>query len=160
VAARWLKVPAEQHGSLDPRVRGELNPPAAEIHPSSGPIVVTIEYRVPLEHAVAFVAVINEVGRIRRRDGARAWSITQDIDELERWVERFENPTWVDYLRWRTRPTQSDQAVRARLAPLITGQHGDVRRFVERPTGSDPLGTPSHLEQEANGSGRGSHGGW
>jgi MFS family permease len=160
VAARWLTIPAEQHGSLDPRVRGELNPPSADIHPASGPIVVTIEYRVPIGHATDFVAVINEVGRIRRRDGARGWSISQDIDDLEHWVERFESPTWLDYLRWRTRPTQSDQAVRARLAPLIEGQHGEVRRFVARPTGSDPLGAPTPTELDATRSGRGPHGAW
>jgi hypothetical protein len=49
------------------------------------------------------VAVINEIGRIRRRDGARAWSICQDIDAVDLWVERFECPTWLDYLRWRAR---------------------------------------------------------
>ena len=78
---------------------------------------------MPPENAVEFAAVINEVGRIRRRDGARAWSICQDIDAVDLWVERFESPTWLDYLRWRTRPTQSDQAVRERLLQLIVGEH-------------------------------------
>jgi MFS family permease len=158
VAARWLPVAAEQHGSLDPRARGQLNPPSAEIHPSSGPIVVAIEYRVPAEHAVEFVAVINEVGRIRRRDGARAWSISQDIDALDRWVERFESPTWMDHLRWRTRPTESDQAVRARLVRLIVGEHGSVRRFVVRPPGADPLGAPPRSEPDVARTERGPHG--
>ena len=147
VAARWLPIAAEQLGSLDPRARVKFSPPSAEIHPASGPIVVTIEYRVPPEHAVEFVAVINEVGRIRRRDGARAWSICQDIDALDRWVERFESPTWLDYLRWRTRPTESDQAVRTRLARLVTGQEPSVRRYVGRPPGADPLGAPSNPKQ-------------
>ena len=160
VAARWLPIAAEQSGSLDPRARGELNPPSAELHPSSGPIVVAIEYRVPAEHAVEFAAVINEVGRIRRRDGARAWSICQDIDALDRWVERFESPTWLDHQRWRTRPTESDQAVRARLAGLIIGQHGSVRRFVVRPPGADPLGAPTPSERDITGAERAPHGGW
>jgi len=112
VAARWLPVSVEQLGSLDPRARVELAPPTVEIHSASGPIVVAIEYRVAPANAVDFVAVINEVGRIRRRDGARSWSISQDIDAVDLWVERFECPTWLDYLRWRTRPTQSDLAVR------------------------------------------------
>jgi hypothetical protein len=33
--------------------------------------------------------------------------------------------------------------VRARLVRLIVGEHGSVRRFVERPPGADPLGGPS-----------------
>jgi MFS family permease len=160
LAARWLPIAVEQLGSLDPRARVELNPPSAEIHPSSGPVVVSIEYRVPAENAVEFGAVINEIGRIRRRDGARAWSICQDIDAPDRWVERFESPTWMDHLRWRTRPTESDQAVRTRLARLIVGEHGSVRRFVVRPPGADPLGTRSPAEHDVTGAERGPHGRW
>jgi len=140
IAARWLPIAMETIGSLDPRGRVETHPPSAQLHPASGPIVVNIEYRVARHHAVEFVAVINELGRIRRRDGARAWSISQDIDDLGRWVERFESPTWVDHLRWRTRPTESDQAVRARLGQLIVGDHGNVSRLLARPPGADPLG--------------------
>lgn len=140
VAARWLPIAMEKIGSLDPRARSAMNPPLADLHPASGPIVVIIEYRVRHQDALQFVAVINEIGRIRRRDGARAWSISQDIDDLERWVERFESPTWVDHLRWRTRPTESDQTVRARLGQLVIGNQGSVSRLLVRPSGPDPLG--------------------
>jgi hypothetical protein len=142
VAARWLPIAPEQLGSFDPRMRAALTPPSVEVHPTSGPIVVVIEYRVPADKAVEFVGVINEVSRIRRRDGARAWSISQDVDDVDLWVERFECPTWIDYLRWRTRPTLSDQAVRERLVRLVAGEHGKVRRLVVRPPGSHPLGAP------------------
>jgi MFS family permease len=160
VAARWLPIAVAQLGSLDPRARVELNPPSVEIHSASGPIVVVIEYRVPPENAVEFAAAINEIGRIRRRDGARAWSICQDIDAVDLWVERFENPTWLDYLRWRTRPTQSDQAVRERLAQLVIGEHGSVRRLVVRPPGAHPLGAPLAPEPEIASAERGAHGPW
>ena len=155
--ARWLPIAVEQLGSLDPRKRAALNPPSVEIASTSGPIVVAIEYRVPPENAVEFVAVINEIGRIRRRDGARAWSIAQDIDAVDLWVERFECPTWLDYLRWRTRPTESDHAVRERLLGLIAGEHGRVRRLVVRPPGAEPLGAPTGPESPPA---RDEHGRW
>jgi hypothetical protein len=121
---------------------------------------VAIEYRVPPENAVEFAAVINEIGRIRRRDGARAWSIGQDIDTRDLWVERFECPTWLDYLRWRTRPTQSDQVVRERLLRLIAGEQFSVRRLVVRPPGAQPLGAPPEHDAEAPGAERDAHGRW
>jgi len=158
--ARWLPIAVEQLGSLDPRARVELSPPSVEIHAASGPIVVVIEYRVPPENAVEFAAVINDVGRIRRRDGARAWSICQDIDTVDLWVERFECPTWLDYLRWRTRPTESDQGVRERLLRLIAGEHFSVRRLVVRPPGAQPLGAPPDHGTESTGAGRDDHGRW
>jgi len=138
--ARWLPVSVPQLGALDPRARAALAPPSVEIHAASGPVVVTIEYRVPPRNAVEFVGVINELGRVRRRDGARSWSICQDIDEPGLWIERFEHPTWMDYLRWRTRRTEADRAVRARVEQLIHGEKTHVRRLVERPPGADPLG--------------------
>jgi MFS family permease len=162
VTARWLPVAVQQLGALDPRARPELLIPSVEVPPNSGPIVVVIEYRVPAANALEFVSVINEVGRIRRRDGARAWSISQDVDAVDVWVERFECPTWLDYLRWRTRPTQSDQAVRERLVRLIEGEHGAVRRLVVRPPGSRPFGAPPTDEppERLSGAEPGSPGGW
>jgi hypothetical protein len=130
----------EQLGPLEPGRALELTPPTLGITSTSGPIIVAVEYRVELENAARFVALINEIGRIRRRDGARAWSISQDIDALDLWIERFEFPTWLDHLRWRTRPTAADRTLRERLLPLIVGENATVRRLVVRPPGSQILG--------------------
>jgi MFS family permease len=139
--ARWLPVSVAPIGALDPRARPELTPPSVPIHPSSGPIVVAIEYHVLPEHAAEFVSAINDLGRVRRRNGARGWSVSQDIDATDLWIERFESPTWTDHLRWRTRPTESDFEVRKRIGRLIVGENGRVRRFVGRPPGAEPIGT-------------------
>ncbi len=147
VVARWSPVSVSSLGSLDPQIQAEVRAPHVEIGPESGPIVVTIEYQVEAARAVEFIAVANEVGRIRRRDGARAWSICQDIDQPELWVERFESPTWLDYLRRQSRPTKADHLVRERLASLIASERGTVRRLIERPAGSEPLG-PSRSRDE------------
>jgi MFS family permease len=158
--AGWLPIAVAQLGALDPRVRAELDPPSVEIHSASGPIVVVIEYRVPPTNAAEFGLVINEVGRIRRRDGARAWSICQDIDAVDLWVERFESPTWLDYQRWRTRTTLSDQAARERLMRLVDGERISVRRFVERPPGAQPLGAPASADHDPSHAAHDGHGGW
>lgn len=148
-AARWLPVSVAHLGSLDPHADVQANLPSVEIHPASGPIIVTIEYRVSGENAAEFVAVINELGRLRRRDGARSWSVCQDIDETTLWVERFESPTWMDHLRWQTRPTESDQAIRGRVAQLTVGESSSVRRLVARPPGAEPLGASTTSAEEA-----------
>jgi MFS family permease len=147
LVARWLPVAVASTGSLDPQATAAVRPPHVEIHDASGPIVVTITYRVPAHNAVAFLEIINEIGRVRRRDGARRWSVCQDIDDPVYWVERFESPTWLDYLRRQSRPTQADQELRQRMLGLIIGEQGIVRRMVERPSGSEPLGSdPSRPE--------------
>ena len=134
-AARRFPVSTEGLGLLDPRRTPNLPKPNIDLQATSGPIFVTIEYTVPVDDTDEFARVINDVGRIRRRDGARSWSICQDIDHPERWVERFECPTWVDYLRWRTRPTVSDESVRARLAQMVGSGQMRVNRHLARPEG-------------------------
>ena len=140
LVARWLPVSVAGLGSLDPHVATDVQPPAVELDESTGPVVVMLEYRVPAVNAAVFAAEINELGRIRRRDGARGWSVSQDIDDPSLWIERFESPTWADYLRRHTRPTLADQAVRQRITQLIEGERARVRRLVERPAGAEPLG--------------------
>ena len=139
--ARWLPVEVARSGSLDPHVAASFEPPRVTPHEAAGPIVVTLEYQVPSTNAVEFVGVINELGRIRRRDGARRWSVCQDLDDPTIWIERFESPTWIDYLRRQTRPTLADQEIRHRLSQLIEGERGKMRRYIERPTGAAPVGT-------------------
>lgn len=145
--ARWLPVSIARMGSLDPQTVPSFDAPAVELDPASGPIVVTIEYRVKEHHAARFIAVANELGRRRRRDGARRWSLCQDLDEPTRWVERFESPTWTDYQRRLTRPTLADGEVREELASLIEDGRGRASRYVERPAGSMPLGGPASRDE-------------
>ncbi len=142
LVARWIPVSVASAGDYDPHERSEIPPPKFDIHAASGPVIVTIEYRVPTVNAVRFVALINELGRIRRRDGARWWSVCQNIDEPDVWIERFESPTWMDYLRRQSRPTRADQDVRQQVAKLIDGGRGSMRRYLERPRGAEPLGGP------------------
>ncbi len=145
--ARWLPISVAHQGSLDPHAAGTMDPPRVDIQPTSGPIAVTIEYQVAAENAAQFGEVINELGRIRRRDGARRWSVCQDIDQPEMWLERFESPTWLDYQRRQTRPTLADREVREQLLRLIQGGRGSVRRFIERPPGAEPLGEAGPIDE-------------
>jgi MFS family permease len=147
VVARWVRVSVASVGALDPQVAGEVLPPKYPLHPASGPIAVHIEYTVPERNAIAFVAAVNELGRIRRRDGAFNWSVAQDIDRPEQWIEQFESPTWIDYLRRQTRPTLADAKIRERLRSLVSGERGSVRRFIERPAGAEPLGDSSNHKE-------------
>ena len=138
--SRSFRVSKPVSEGLDPFAAEPVPEPKVDLDDASGPIVLTIEYRVALSDATEFSQVIIELGRIRRRDGAREWSICQDIDDPEKWVERFESPTWLDHLRRHTRPTVADQKTRDRVAALVASGRGTVRRYIERPPGSVPLG--------------------
>lgn len=88
---------------------------------ASGPIVVTVEYRVPQALAAQFVAAMADKRRIRRRDGARQWSLLQDMDDPERWVERFQSPSWIEHLRQYHRATVADRTIEERILAFHKG---------------------------------------
>jgi MFS family permease len=138
----WLPLPELKTLNLDPLNRWTEPELAVDILPRSGPVVITIEYRIREEDVVAFLAVMAERRRIRRRDGARHWTLLRDLENPEIWIERYHNPTWLDYVRHNQRITQADAAVGERLRELHQGpDRPRVRRMIERQT-SGPTPDP------------------
>ncbi|WP_327754186.1 MFS transporter [Sphingobium sp. SJ10-10] len=114
---------------------------AVPIEPRSGPVVVTIEYRIAAGSVVPFLTAMSERRRIRRRDGAHGWSLLRDLGDPELWVERYHVSTWLDYVRHNSRRTVADRANSEAINALHRGPHPPVvHRMVERQTGSLPLG--------------------
>lgn len=101
----------------------------------TGPVVITIEYRIGEADVVSFLAAMSERRRIRRRDGARNWRLLRDLADPEIWVERYETPTWLDYIRHNSRITHHDAMIPERIRALHRGPEPPrVRRMLERPT--------------------------
>jgi MFS family permease len=113
-----LPLPAQKTLNLDPLNRWTEPDLAVDILPRSGPVVITIEYIIRETDAAAFLAVMAERRRIRRRDGARHWTLLQDLENPEIWIECYHNPTWLDYVRHNQRITQADAAAGERLREL------------------------------------------
>src|SRR5215207_8615902 len=133
----WLRMPPvgarnepPAEALADPEVRLSLTG-------RSGPLVVEIEYRVAQDNARAFHNVMQEVQLSRQRNGAYGWSIARDIADPELWTERYHCPTWLDYLRQRSRATQSERALHQSAIDFHLGPEPiRVRRMLERPFGS------------------------
>lgn len=125
--------------NLDPLRLWQEPEIALPIEPRSGPVVITIEYRIASDRIVPFLASMNERRRIRRRDGAEGWSLLRDLHQLDLWVERYHVATWHDYVRHNLRRTQDDAQNSAVLHALQTeGIPYKVHRMIERQTGSLP----------------------
>jgi MFS family permease len=115
------------------------------VGPNDGPIGITIEYRVAPENFRAFVTAMDDLGRIRRRNGAHRWTLHQDVDEPTRWVERFHSLTWLDHLRRQTRHTRADQEVSDRVRDLHEGPTV-VYRMLERRLWTTPIAPSRRLD--------------
>lgn len=110
---------------------------ALDLSLRSGPIVLEIDYDVDPGEARAFYNAMLNMQRVRLRNGGYDWSLARDIENPAMWTERFHCPTWGDYLRMRSRYTQTDLAIHAQVKAFnrFTGDT-KVRRKLERPVGS------------------------
>lgn len=103
-------------------------------------VVVTVEYRVDPGDAAAFIDAMREKRRIRRRDGARRWTLMQDLASPEIWLERFHNPSWTDYLRQRHRATIADTEIEQTVRAFHRGDEPPVvRRLIEHRPEAAPV---------------------
>jgi len=102
----------------------------------TGPLVVTITYRIADADIPAFLDAMSERRRIRRRDGARHWALMRDVAEPQRWVERYHVPTWHDYVRHNRRHTVEDAENFDRIRAMHVGDTPpSIHRMIERQPG-------------------------
>ncbi|SEG79430.1 Predicted arabinose efflux permease, MFS family [Bosea lathyri] len=133
------KLPPLEELNLDPLSSWREPKVAVDIEPRSGPVIVTIEYIIREEDVVAFLNAMAERRRIRRRDGARHWTLLRDLTDPMLWMERYDSPTWVEYVRQNQRVTQADAEIGERVRALHSGPNPPVvHRMIERQTGSLP----------------------
>jgi MFS family permease len=128
---RW-RLPANEAPDLRPRQLPELKL-AFPFDREAGPVMVLVEYRVPLANAAAFVQAMEKVGHVRKRDGAWRWHLFQDTADAEHWYEAFTVASWLHYLRQRRRGTAADEIILERARRFLDpGFQPLVRRMIAR----------------------------
>ncbi|MDX2273993.1 MAG: MFS transporter [Hyphomonadaceae bacterium] len=133
-----LAMPISNTNPLDSNIveishEPEVNLPITQ---RSGPIVVEIDYRVTPDRAREFTTLMINVENARQRNGAFDWSLARDIANPTLWTERYQFPTWGDYLRQRARSTEADYRFYSAAAAFRAGDETSIRRKLERPAGA------------------------
>lgn len=126
------RLPSGSGLDLGPAARLPEPDPALAFDPEEGPVLVQIEYRIGPADAAAFVAAMDEVGHIKKRNGALRWRLFQDTDDPEHWVETYVVPDWLEHLRLARRTTEADRAAEAAALAFQKGAAPTVRRLVAR----------------------------
>jgi MFS family permease/quinol monooxygenase YgiN len=83
-----------------------------DLEADSGPVMVTVEYRIDPARAEAFAKIMHQqVRRIRRRDGAFMWELFTDTEDPQHVVECFMIESWLEHLRQHERVTVADRDI-------------------------------------------------
>ena len=87
--------------------------------PDDGPVLITVEYRVPAERAGDFIQAMDAMRSFRRREGAVSWGFFRDLADPDRYLETFLVPSWAEHMRQHARVTVEDQATETRTFSFL-----------------------------------------
>ncbi|MFF7097945.1 MFS transporter [Streptomyces rubradiris] len=105
--------------------------------PATGPVLVTVSYRVAPENGTAFTERMEHVGRARRRTGALTWGLYQDGQDPAHFIETYLVGSWSEHLAQhevRLTLTDRDHEDRARLL-LVPGTRPHVTHAFDTAAG-------------------------
>ncbi|CAI1494792.1 enterobactin exporter EntS [Serratia quinivorans] len=73
-----------------------------------GPVMIQVEYLVRLEDRPQFLRTLQRLSRVRRRDGAYAWGLTEHTADPQCVMEWFMVESWAEHLRQHQRVSHAD----------------------------------------------------
>ncbi len=96
--------------------------PVIPVSHDHGPVLVTLEYRIEDADRDAFYLLMQELGTIRRRDGATQWGFFEDVEDHGRFIEMFTVESWIAHLRQHARVSVSDKLLQNKILALHRGK--------------------------------------
>lgn len=118
---RW---PVSGNEALDhtPSKHWKLPEPKLDIQPGQGPVMICINYQVRPDMRHEFLIAMEQLGKARRRDGARDWNVMENISAPGTFQEYFLVNSWLDHLRQHERISNQDAMVQARIRELLVAE--------------------------------------
>jgi hypothetical protein len=119
---------------LSPSMHYPAPPLSHEPELDQGPVLVQIEYKIDPEHETEFARAMNQLGTIRKRDGAFFWGLFRHDRYPDVFIEAFLVDSWAEHLRQHRRITVADRAIQDRALKFHIGEKPPfVSHFIAEP---------------------------
>ena len=105
---KHLKIEGGSEEDMTPVCPIEHPIPDRDIDLHAGPVMISVEYKIPAKDIPAFKEIMQLSRDARLRQGAMSWSLFEDTEKIGMMVENFVFETWADYLRRFDRFTTND----------------------------------------------------
>jgi predicted MFS family arabinose efflux permease len=115
---RW-KLDRGEAVDLSPSLHWSAPRTAEEIADNRGPVLVKIEYRIDPSDRAKFLRALDELGEERKRDGAFAWGIFEDMEEFGRFEEGYLIESWLELMHLRERVTREDRMLEDEISKML-----------------------------------------
>jgi len=114
------KLQTSDEADFSPPLHWRAPVPTRQFENNRGPVLALLEYRVPVGNRAEFLAIVDELGHARRRDGAYAWGLYENIGDEELFIETFAIDSWLELLHARERVTHADEMLAEKVDRLLT----------------------------------------
>ncbi len=104
---------------LSPSMHWRRPQPAQDIEDDRGPVLVKIDYRIDPKDRERFLRAMDELGYERKRDGAFAWGIFEDLGEFGRFEEGYLIESWLGLMHLRERVTNEDRMLEDEIREML-----------------------------------------
>ncbi len=120
IAASWkFKLGAHQAMDFTPTMDWPM-PALTELpEPDSGPVLVTIRYRVQADKRREFVDAMQGLREMRQRNGAYFWQLFHDSEDPTRYIECFMDESWIEHLRQHERVSVADREIQRKAKQFL-----------------------------------------
>jgi MFS family permease len=115
---RW-KLQKGEAVDLTPSLHWNRPETAEAIADDRGPVLVKIEYRIDPKDRTRFLRALDELGEERKRDGAFAWGIFEDMGEFGRFEEGYLIQSWLELLHLRERVTNEYRMLEDEIREML-----------------------------------------
>lgn len=96
-------------------------PRIPELELETGPVLVTIRYRIDPERTAEFLAAMRDLRLVRLRGGAMQWGLFANSEDAGLQTEMFLVSSWMEHLRQHERITVADEEIRLRAGSFHLG---------------------------------------
>lgn len=128
--AKWGLLPVSGLDPVPVEMRDAGEAPDNAFDQGRGPLLVVVEYRVPVEARAQFLVVIRRLGFARRRLGAIRWNVFVDPERADAIVETFLVRSWGEYVDVRERRWTVPERTLQDAARALCSQEPTTRTLV------------------------------
>lgn len=122
IVSRPFKLGGSAALDLSPSMHWPAPVLSGSVESDRGPVMITVDYRIDPKDAPAFLEALAVLADARRRDGAFAWGVFEDVAVPGRYLEYFLEDSWLEHLRHHDRVTESDRVLQERAQAFHSGE--------------------------------------
>ena len=116
---------------LTPSMHWDMPVTRNPITHSRGPVMVMVHYYVNHAQKTDFLSLVHLLGRARKRDGAYAWDVMEDVRDPDHYIEYYMVESWLEHLRQHERVTNEEKYLQEKIsALLVAGKIPEVTHFI------------------------------